>query len=86
MRPRLHRCRPRSAAALALAAALCLAACGKPEFAALPQPEAPRGTVGLRVAHAVNPRFARLAPREIDALLAETARVARAQFGVELKF
>jgi hypothetical protein len=75
-----------SFAAAALAATLLLAACGKPQLEALPQPEAPRGTVSLRVAYAVNPRFDRLAPREIDALLAETARVSRAQFGVELKF
>lgn len=84
MRPRV---RARlSCAAAALAASLLLAACGKPPLEALPQPEAPRGAVSLRVAYAVNARFERLAPREIDALLAETARVARAQFGVELKF
>jgi hypothetical protein len=81
------RCRAiASRAFAALAASLLLAGCGKPQLEALPQPEAPRGAVTLRVAHAVNPRFDRLAPREIEALLAETARVARAQFGVELKF
>jgi hypothetical protein len=82
--PRRRAIAPRAFAALA--ASLLLAGCGKPQLAALPQPEAPRGAVGLRVAYAVNPRFERLAPLEIDALLAETARVARAQFGAELKF
>jgi hypothetical protein len=70
----------------ACCAALGLAACAEPGLEPLPQPEPPHGAVSLRVAHAVNPRFERLAPREIDALLAETARVSRAQFGVELKF
>ncbi len=76
----------RPGAALVLAAALTLAACGKPPLQALPQPELPRGAIALRVAYAVNPRFPRLAPREIESLLAETARVARAQFGVDLEF
>ena len=75
-----------SFAAAALAAGLLAAACGKPQLQALPQPEAPQSAVALRVAYAINPRFERLAPGEIETLLAETARVSRAQFGVELKF
>jgi len=52
----------------------------------VPTPILPAGPIELRVGHVVNPRFPRFTERQIALMLAETARVARAHFGIELVF
>jgi hypothetical protein len=49
-------------------------------------PTVPAGPVELRVGHVVNPRFPRFTDAQIALYLGETARVAKAHLGLELRF
>ncbi|MBV8166739.1 MAG: hypothetical protein JO021_08095 [Alphaproteobacteria bacterium] len=53
---------------------------------ARPLPSLPAGPIELRVVHVVNPRFARFDADQLAIMLAETRRVVRAHFGVEVVF
>ena len=53
---------------------------------ARPLPSLPAGPIELRVVHVVNPRFARFDADQLAIMLAETRRVVRVHFGVEVVF
>lgn len=54
--------------------------------AVIPLPALPGGTLTLRVAHVVNPRLPRITDAQLSALLAASARTAKAHWGVTLRF
>jgi len=61
-------------------------AAGIDDWPRVPTPSLPAGPIELRVGHVVNPRFPRFTDSQIALMLAETTRIARAHFGIELVF